>query len=175
VGSAVFTLTVEVAAGVANGTVLSNTATVSSATPDPGGPQDDTETTTVDTGLEYYTMAPCRLVDTRAGTPAPLAAGETRSFDVTGGPCLVPDAAKVVALNVTSVSPATVGYIVVFKAGLTPVPGAGFVVSLRPGVTRANNGMVALADDGSGQLSVHNAAAGPVDVVIDAMGYFLVP
>jgi uncharacterized repeat protein (TIGR01451 family) len=170
VGNAVFTLTANVAAATANGTVISNTANVSSVTPDPGGPATDTETTTVATGLQYYTLLPCRVVDTRATTP--LNAGEVRSFDVTGGACLVPDAARAVVVNVTAVSPGATGHLLAFKA-LTPPPGAGLIVQMRPGLTRGGHGIVALADDGSGLLSVRNTSAGTAHVVIDVVGYFL--
>jgi uncharacterized repeat protein (TIGR01451 family) len=170
VGNAVFTLAANVAAATANGTVISNTATVSSTTPDPGGPQNDTETTTVATGLDYYTLAPCRVVDTRATTP--LGAGEIRSFDVTGGSCLVPDAAKAVVVNVTAVNPGAAGHVLAFKGG-TPPPGAGVIVQMRPGLTRGTYGFVALADGGSGQLSVRNASSASAHVVVDVVGYFL--
>jgi uncharacterized repeat protein (TIGR01451 family) len=169
VGNAVFTLTANVAGATANGTVISNTATVASTTPDPGGAQ-DTETTTVASGLDYYTAAPCRVVDTR--TTAPLSAGAIRSFDVTGVPCLVPDAAKAVVVNVTAVNPGAQGNLLAFKAG-TPPPGAGLVVQMRPGLTRGAHGIVALADDGSGQLSIRNGSAGTAHVIIDVVGYFL--
>jgi uncharacterized repeat protein (TIGR01451 family) len=170
IGNAVFTLTANVAAATANGTVISNTATVSSATPDPTPSPSDTETTTVATGLAYYTQAPCRVVDTRAA--APLGSGEIRSFDVTGGPCLVPDAARAVVVNVTAVNPAAQGNLLAFKGG-TPPPGAGLIVQMRPGLTRGGHGIVALADDGSGSMSVRNTSAGTAHVIIDVVGYFL--
>jgi uncharacterized repeat protein (TIGR01451 family) len=170
VGSGAFTLTVNVAPGTANGTVLSNTAHVTSATFDPSGAPNDTETTTVATGLDYYTLAPCRVLDTR--TTVPLLAGEIRSFDVTGGACLVPAASKAVVANVTVVNPASNGHLLAFKAGVAP-PGAGLIVQMRPGLTRGTHGMVALGDDLRGQMSIRNASSGPTHVVVDVAGYFL--
>jgi uncharacterized repeat protein (TIGR01451 family) len=60
VGSAVFTLVVKVGAGVAGGTVISNTATVSSATTDPNpGNESGTTTTTVQAAPQgNLTIAP---------------------------------------------------------------------------------------------------------------------
>lgn len=66
VGSAVFTLTVSVAPGVASGTVLSNTASVSSATGDPVTDNNSATTTTTVT-----TVALLSATKTVAGTGIP--------------------------------------------------------------------------------------------------------
>jgi uncharacterized repeat protein (TIGR01451 family) len=76
VGSSVFTLTVAVAPSVANGTVLSNTATVTSATGDGNpGNESDTETTTVSTSAD--------LQISKTDTPDPVNAGSNISYQIT--------------------------------------------------------------------------------------------
>jgi uncharacterized repeat protein (TIGR01451 family) len=73
VGSAAFTIEVQVGASVAAGTVLDNTATLSSATPDPA-PGDESATTFTTVG-----STPAGLSMTIADAPDPVVAG----FDVT--------------------------------------------------------------------------------------------
>lgn len=75
VGSAVFTLVVHVDPTVASGTVLSNTATATSATNDPdSGDLTDTETTTV--------AASADLQISKSDTPDPVNAGSNISYQI---------------------------------------------------------------------------------------------
>ena len=75
-GSAVFTLTVAVGPSVADGTVLSNTATVSSSTSDPNpGNESATATTTV--------TATADLSVTKIDTPDPVSAGANLTYTIT--------------------------------------------------------------------------------------------
>jgi uncharacterized repeat protein (TIGR01451 family) len=76
VGSAVFTLTVNVAPNVAAGTVLSNSATVTSAAAE-GNPGNETgtATTTVATSADLST--------TKVDTPDPVAAGNNLTYTIT--------------------------------------------------------------------------------------------
>ncbi|HET9229101.1 MAG TPA: hypothetical protein VFR31_20655, partial [Thermoanaerobaculia bacterium] len=62
-------------------------------------------------GTEYFTVAPCRMLDTRIG-PA-LQSGSTRLVNVDGA-CGVPPGAKALAVNVTAVSPTVTGNMVLF-------------------------------------------------------------
>lgn len=74
VGSAVFTLTVQVGPGVAAGTILSNTATITSTTFDPSSDDNsDTATTTVG-------AAPGNLSLTIADSPDPVVAGGSLTY-----------------------------------------------------------------------------------------------
>ncbi|HYC90856.1 MAG TPA: endonuclease/exonuclease/phosphatase family protein [Thermoanaerobaculia bacterium] len=76
VGSAAFNITVAVNAGLASGTVLSNTATVTSTTSDPNGANNsDTETTTVATSAD--------LLLSKTDTPDPVNAGSNLSYQIT--------------------------------------------------------------------------------------------
>ena len=76
VGSAIFTLTLAVDPSVAAGAVLSNTATVTSATADPNsGNESDTETTSV--------AASADLAVTQSDTPDPVTAGTNLVYTLT--------------------------------------------------------------------------------------------
>ena len=91
-GSALFTLTVGVDSGLANGTVLTNTATVTSPTTDSNpGNESATATTTV-------VVPSADLSVTKVDTPDPVAAGSSITYTITvtnAGP----DNAAGVALN----------------------------------------------------------------------------
>ena len=77
VGSAVFTVTVQVGAGVANGTVLSNTATVTSTTADPApGSESATADTTVSATVTTFSL-------TKADTPDPVLPGTDLTWTLT--------------------------------------------------------------------------------------------
>ena len=111
-----------------------------------------------------YTIAPCRVADTRSG--AALANAETRNF-MLAGLCGIPGDAKAVVANITAVVPATNGWLALWPAG-TPWGGTA-TVNYRTGKTRSNNAIVPVASDG--YASMLNSG-GPQHVIIDVMGYF---
>jgi len=77
VGSAVFTLTVQVGAGVANGTVLTNSATVSSTTPDPHpGAETATTDTTVAAPITTFAI-------TKTDSPDPVLTAANLTYTIT--------------------------------------------------------------------------------------------
>ena len=121
---------------------------------------------------QLYTVTPCRAVDTRGpNAPSIGAAGvPDRTFTLTGGSCGIPADAKAVATNVTVVSPAAGGSLVVYR-GDTTAPVAS-MISFSAGQTRAAQAMVQLALDGSGTVKVDNASAGTLDLLLDVTGYF---
>ncbi|HEV7515992.1 MAG TPA: hypothetical protein VGR07_06805 [Thermoanaerobaculia bacterium] len=122
--------------------------------------------------MAYYTLAPCRLVDTRnpagpAGGPA-LAAGAQRSFTL-AGICGVPATARALSVNVTVVGPATAGDLRLFAAGQpTPLVSA---INFTAGQTRTNNAALGLAW-GAGTVTAQNDAAGTVHLIVDVNGYY---
>jgi hypothetical protein len=121
------------------------------------------------TAADYYTLTPCRLVDTRAAQAPALAASERRVFTVTGGGCGVPPTASAVAVNVTVTGAAALGHIRLAPGnGLTESSAINFL----PGLTRANNGVVMLATDGTGGISATNRSAGALHLILDVSGYF---
>lgn len=121
----------------------------------------------------YFTLAPCRLVDTRnpagpQGGPA-LSSGAARTFQVTGS-CGVPPGATAVALNATAVGPTGEGHLQLYPGG-TPAP-ATSVLNFPPRRTRANNAIVPLGAAGDLVASAVVTGGGTTDLVIDVVGYF---
>jgi hypothetical protein len=123
----------------------------------------------------FFTLAPCRVVDTR-GAPGPgggpvMAANTARTFPVVGV-CGVPADARAVALIVTAVSPTHTGNFRVYPAG-APLPLAS-AVNFAAGRNRANNAIITLGSQGG--LTVRNDMApgvtGSAHVVVDVFGYF---
>lgn len=121
--------------------------------------------------LRYFSLAPCRAVDTRnpdgpTGGPM-LAANAARTFDL-AGVCGVPATAKAVAVNVTAVSPASTGFVQLYPAGgSVPVTST---LNLLPGKTRANNATVAVGANAG--LVVFLSSGAGVHLVVDVVGYF---
>ena len=126
--------------------------------------------TTPISGISYYTLAPCRVLDTRTAG-GPLTSGTPRNFIITGV-CGVPADAKVVAVNLTSVTPPATGLVNLYQ-GNSAAP-ATSVINFSLGKTRANNAIVQIATDGSGTLSATATfpGGGTLDIVVDVVGYF---
>jgi hypothetical protein len=139
----------------------------------PGGTATSAESFTVPTpGRDFYTVTPCRLVDTRRSTgdlggPA-LVAGEDRTFTLVG-PCAVPPEARALSVNVTVTAATARGNLRLYPAGIARPPVS--TVNYSAGQTRANNAIVGLSLDG--RLIVYCAqASGTVHFVLDVNGYF---
>ena len=126
----------------------------------------------VSAATTFNAITPCRLLDTRSvagplGGPS-IGAGGLRSF-VASGNCNVPAGAVAISANVTAVTPAATGDLLVYPNGIASPPTAS-TLSLRAGRTRANNTLVYLASDGS--FLVKNNAAGALDLLVDVNGYY---
>jgi len=121
---------------------------------------------------QFYTVTPCRVVDTRNptgpyGGPA-LSANSDRTFTL-GGQCGIPSTAKAVLLNLTVTQASAAGALRLYAGG-TPLPVAS-AINYRTGQTRANNEASPLGS--SGTLAVHSdQPTGNVQVIIDVNGYF---
>lgn len=121
-------------------------------------------------GSYFFPLTPCRAFDSRLPANAPaLAANETRSVAL-GGVCGIDAAAVSVSANVTIVAPTVLGEAHLFPSDI-PDPGTT-TLPYRVGRTRANNATLALPGNGAGTVSVKNASAGAVDVIIDVNGYY---
>lgn len=118
---------------------------------------------------DLYTLEPCRLVDTRtAGDGPALAAGETRTFQLTGA-CGVPATAKALAVNVTVFNPTAQGHLRINPAGtLTTSTSA---INFTPGLNRANNAQLALSPEGEVEVACR-MPSGSVHFLIDVTGYY---
>jgi hypothetical protein len=125
------------------------------------------------TGDVITSLAPVRLVDSRTGlggVTTPLAAGESRAFDIRGlsGGSVPADATGVV-LNVTATNASTGGFFTVYPSDLGAVPGTSNVNFQAGG--RATPGLVFTELSADGRVSVFNGL-GTADVIIDLFGYF---
>jgi hypothetical protein len=114
---------------------------------------------------DFFTVSPCRLVDTRPG--APLACNADHTFVLTGS-CGVPSGAKAVSANVAVDQPSSAGNLKVFPAGvIAPVAS---VLNYQTGSIVGNNAILRL--NASGQVAVRCGPSGSSDVIIDVNGYF---
>lgn len=123
---------------------------------------------------DFYTITPCRLLDTRNATGSwggpVLGPSVQRNFTVTGR-CGIPAGATAVAANVTAFQPTALGNVSVF-------PGNAFdlgttAVGFLAGTVRANNNILRLATDGTGTIGVRNNSLGNTHLVVDVFGYFV--
>lgn len=123
-------------------------------------------------GPGTYTVAPCRLVDTRnpagaLGGPA-LAAGQSRVFTL-AGQCGLPLWAKAVSVNVAVTRPSAAGNLTLYPGGAA-LPLASSI-NYRAGQTRANNALLPLG--ASGEIVVYcSQASGTADFILDVSAYF---
>lgn len=123
--------------------------------------------------LDYFTLPPCRLVDTRdpdgPRSGPVLLHGALRRF-VLPGVCGLPATARSVALNLTIVTPTGAGHLQLFPGGSQPP--ASSVLNFAPGQTRANNAVLGLAGDGSLDAVLAIPGGGSAHLLLDVVGYF---
>jgi hypothetical protein len=125
------------------------------------------------TAADFYTVTPCRVIDTRnangpLGGPE-LSASQTRTFTVTGS-CGIPADAKSVAVNVTAIAPAANGNLQIYPGNAFPLGTSA--INFSAGENLANNAMLILATNGAGTLGVKNGSSGAVDFLLDVVGYY---
>lgn len=120
----------------------------------------------------FYTVTPCRVVDTRNaegqfGGPV-LAADSERTFQIPPA-CDIPKEARSLSFNVTVVSNTTAGEVRVFPSGRTP--SIASTISYGINQVLANNGIVALGPTRA--VTVKTApGSGSVHLILDVNGYF---
>jgi hypothetical protein len=121
-------------------------------------------------GLDFYTVTPCRVLDTRVNGYA-LLSGMQQLFPVAGR-CGIPADAAAVSLNVTVATPGSEGHVTLFPGDA--LPPATSTLNFRTGVTRANSAILPLAGNGIGALAARSflLSGGRVDVIVDVNGYF---
>jgi uncharacterized repeat protein (TIGR01451 family) len=184
---ATVTVTIQATVGAATpgGSIISNQGTVhydadgngvneaTRPTDDPALPGPD-DPTRFSMASRFFTLEPCRLVDTRGpagpyGAP-PLGPLEQRGF-ILAGRCGLPADTRTVSINVTVTSPAAAGDLRLFP-GDAPFPGPLVsTINYSAGQTRANNAISVLSL--IGELAVKSdQASGSVHVIIDVNGYF---
>jgi hypothetical protein len=120
---------------------------------------------------DFYTVAPCRLLDSRVQAPGALGAGETRAITAVGtvGSCHIPADAVALALNVTVTQATAPGNLRLY-ASAQPRPPTS-TLNYAAGRTRANNAVIGLSAEG--RLSVHcSQSSGSAHFIVDVNGYF---
>jgi hypothetical protein len=129
----------------------------------------------VASGLDYYTVTPCRLIDTRlpAGPDPPfggpaLSPAQIRVFDVAGH-CGISPSARAISINVTVTQGGAAGFVRLYPANETlPLVST---INYSAGATRGNNAIVGLSP--TGQLAVvSQQGTGTVHLILDVNGYF---
>jgi hypothetical protein len=126
-------------------------------------------------GARFYSLPPCRILDTRNTPSGPLAGpalqpSATRTFNVSASGCGIPSGAWAVSVNATITGPGAPGYVTLYPGGGT-LPLAS-TINFSPGQTRANNAVVPLASDFTGTINVTNGSSGTVHLILDVNGYF---
>jgi hypothetical protein len=124
-------------------------------------------------GLQFYSVTPCRVADTRTGQnfsgafgPPSLAANAQRNFPIQSGQCGLPATAQAYALNMTAVPQGPLGFLSTWPAG-QPYPGVSTLNSSEGNIIA--NAAIVLAGTGGGITVV---ASNPTDLIIDIVGYF---
>lgn len=117
---------------------------------------------------DFYTVAPCRAVDTRSSTP--LASGVSRVFTL-AGVCGIPSDARALSVNLTVVNQTGSGNVKLFPADILVSTSS---INFALGANRSNNAIVAMSFDGLGQLRAEAfvSGSGTVHLIVDVNGYF---
>lgn len=181
-GEVTITIQARVLPGTPPGTVITNQAVVhydsdgnlandsDALSDDPNDGTGRGDPTAFRVGLGYYTLEPCRVLDSRAG--APLVDGALRTF-VLAGVCGIPATAKAAALNLTAISPTDDGFLTLWPSGESQPLATS--LNFRTGQTRTNNAILALGAAGAIDARPGIAGApdsGSVHLVIDVVGWF---
>lgn len=136
------------------------------------------------TETKFVPVTPCRLVDTRFGTPKP-AVGTERSFKVRGtgaqfatqggtaGGCGIPSGATGIEASVTAAAPTGVGFLRMYPGA---APNATFL-NFTGGQATTNTGAVRIC---SGICLINSdlrfkVFGSSTDVVVDVQGYYIAP
>jgi len=166
---------VEIAVDATARGVLTSTASVTGNEPDPvAGNDRDAKQALVSAATLLFTIAPCRVIDTRPDSTAALGgpaldSRTTRVFTLAGH-CGIPTTARAVALNVTVTGATADGNLRVFPFGIE-VPGTA-TVSYRRSQTRGTSAIVALNEEGAIATYVAQQPRTTAHVIIDVTGYF---
>ena len=120
-------------------------------------------------GLQFTSVAPCRLVDTRQ-TGQPIQGGTSQDFAIPQlGSCGIPSSASAYSLNVTVAPYGPLGYLTVWPSGLAQ-PNVSTTNS-RDGRTKAAGTIVQAGTNSA--VSIY--ASNTTNVILDIDGYFTAP
>jgi hypothetical protein len=116
---------------------------------------------------KFFLISPCRAADTRGG--GAIAPNAVRTISIVGV-CGVPSGTTALAVNLTAVSPSTIGFATLYPGPAIVTRPNVSTINYTTGRTLANNARVALGADGT--INVFNSGSSPLDVLIDIQGYF---
>jgi hypothetical protein len=126
--------------------------------------------------LDFVSVTPCRVVDTRAGQgksgafgPPSLAGFSSRDFPVLSSSCGISGSALAYSLNMTVVPPGPVSFLSTWPAG-QPFPTVSTLNST-DGSVIANAALVPSGTSGA----ITAVAGNPTNLIIDINGYFALP
>ncbi len=115
-------------------------------------------------GANFYTLAPCRVIDTRNPAGSSPFSG-TLLIDVKDSGCGAPSTAQAYALNATVVPPGTLDYLTLWPNGQSiPVVST---LNADPGTVTSNMALLPTADG-----SVNAYATQATYLILDIAGYF---
>jgi|HubBroStandDraft_3_1064219.scaffolds.fasta_scaffold05108_3 hypothetical protein len=125
----------------------------------------------IPTGFSLYTVAPCRLLDTRTGSPLSAGTAHKLAIGGQGSNCAIPATARAVSVNVTVLDPTSQGYLTFYAKDPPPIQST---LDFGAGQTRANNAVLTLnpADASILVKPLLASGSGTVDLIIDVNGYF---
>jgi Tol biopolymer transport system component len=123
-------------------------------------------------GRSFFTLPPCRLLDTR---PAAALVSGTAAIYGTRGACGIPDGARAIAANVTVLGATGAGHLALYP-GDTALPETT-ALNFAAGQTRSNSAVLQLSLNGLGLFAIAPAipgggGGGTVQVIVDVSGYF---
>jgi DNA-binding beta-propeller fold protein YncE len=117
--------------------------------------------------LQFVTVPPCRLVDTRQ-TDDPIQGGTSRNFAIPQlGDCNIPDTAAAYALNVTVVPQHDLGYLTIWPTG----EGQPLVSTMNSFDGRVKANAAIVPGGYQGMVSVY--ASDTTQLILDINGYFI--
>ena len=121
----------------------------------------------------FYTLPPCRLVDTRNPNGAyggPAFSGSMSRTFMMAQQCGVPATAKALSLNIAVTGPTADGWLSLYPGGVAQP--AASMINYSAGDTRANAVTVPVGLNGQLSVAAGQATGAAVHVIIDVSGYF---
>jgi hypothetical protein len=121
----------------------------------------------------FYTVTPCRVLDTRT-TNSPVLANTPTLFAV-GGLCGIPPVASSVSFNVTLVGRGIAVDLGMAAGDAVAPPSTNVVSTNQQDSVIASAAVIPLSADGQGSVQVlaNSTSSGSIDLILDVNGYFL--
>jgi hypothetical protein len=116
-------------------------------------------------GLNFYTLTPCRVVDTRSPAGSPPFNGTT-TVNVTTSGCGSPATAQAYALNATVVPSGPLSYLTLWPNN-APSPPVASTLNADPNTVTSN---LAILPTTNGSVNAY--ASGSTYLILDISGYF---